>query len=77
MQLPSGWEAIELDDDARWCATLRRRGVRFEVDAHRTDGEWTATVTQVRRGQRHRLALLQRPSLGAIVQAAEALLARP
>jgi hypothetical protein len=74
VQLPAGWGAVELDADDRWCASLQRRGDRYEVDCTRSGDSWVATVTQVRPGQRHRIALLQRPTLAATVKAAEELL---
>lgn len=74
MQLPAGWDAVEVDAEDRWCASLQRRGERYEVDCHRGGEQWVATVTRVRPGQRHRIALLQRPTLAGAVSAAEQLL---
>jgi hypothetical protein len=64
---------VEADEDERWCASFRRRGERFEVDCLRRGEQWVASVTRVRPGQRHRLALLQRPTLDEVVTAAELL----
>jgi hypothetical protein len=73
-QLPDGWDAVEVDADDRWCASLRRRGERFEVDCQLRNDQWMAVVTQVRPNQRHRVGLLQRPTLAEAVRAAEELL---
>jgi hypothetical protein len=64
---------VEADEDERWCASFRRRGVRFEVDCLRRGDQWVASVTRVRPGQRHRLALLQRPTLVELIAASELL----
>lgn len=75
MQLPTGWEEIRQDSADRWCAELHHQGDRYEVECVRHDRSWTGTVTVVRPNQRHRVALVQRPTLDDAVLACERLLA--
>ncbi len=74
MQLPSGWDEVEQGDD-RLCAALRHDGERYEVECTRHGRSWTGTVTVVRPNQRHRVALVQRPSLDDAVVACQRVLA--
>jgi hypothetical protein len=72
VQLPAGWTQTE-DDPEVVAATVARRGDGFVVECRRLGGHWTATVTRVRDGQRHRTATVVRPDLDEAIAAVDRL----
>jgi hypothetical protein len=70
VELPASWTLT--DDDADLVlASVVRGGDDYAVECRRLDGRWSATVTRVREGQRHRVATVVRPDLPAAVDAVD------
>jgi hypothetical protein len=55
LALPDGWQVLEEGADLL-LACFTHQTQDFRVELRRLDGEWSATVTRVRDGQRHRIA---------------------
>ena len=70
MELPAGWTLTE-DGVDLVLASVVRRGDEYAVECRRLDGQWSATVTRVREGQRHRMATVVRPDLPEAVNTVE------
>jgi hypothetical protein len=70
VDLPGGWTLTDHGADLV-LASVVRRGDEYAVECRRIDGQWTATVTRVREGQRHRMATMVRPDLPAAVDAVD------